>query len=896
MEPRKELDPEGLLRSLGTVPLREIAPQMRELLELLDALIYDCDLQTGDVYRSTGLYRIVGFHPHEVPANLAWWSDRIHPDDWTDPKTALPTTIGEAPLTRNVEYRVQHRDGTWRTVEDRSTLIPDATGMPVRIIGCTIDVTQRRRTEENLKRSESRYRFLTDVLPQVFWTTDTLGRPNWFNRRWYEYTGVTEEEAMQNGGIDLIHPEDVDPLMRRWAECSASLEPFEAEYRIKRHDGVYRWHFCRVIPETSPDGELLEWVGSATDIHETHVAREALALSEHRFRVALGNDQITAFHQDRDLKYVWIHNPKGFPVEQVLGKTDHELIGGRAADELTDLKRTVMETGQPIRRQVHIDLPNAPMWFDILVEPYRDQKGAIDGITAASIDITERKLAEEAIRSREQFLRSVMDTLYTFVGVLHPDGRMIAANQAALALRGMKLEDVADRLFWETPWVEGLPNSAEALKDSVARAAAGEVVRFDLEVRGPDNVVFLVDYTIGPMRDEHGRITHLIPSGIDVTFRRHTEDALRASEERLRLATDAAEIGLWFVDLRTGELSWNSHFRRILGQPPDGPNISMEESFALVHPEDRERVSEAVVRCLEAGEELNIEYRIVRPDREERWLAVRGRSSGDASGRTRMLGTAIDVTERKHAEGRLREMNQGLEEMVAERTIELEAANRELEAFCYSVSHDLRAPLRSIDGFSFALLEDYGERIGSEGHDYLMRVRTASKRMDELISSLLTLSRITRAELKRERVDLSELAESVFRELRATEPDREVDTVVQPGLIAHADPRLARIALDNLLRNAWKFTGPVEKPRIEFGADGTSEHGPAFFVQDNGVGFDPEYSKKLFQPFERLHSPSEFPGSGIGLATVQRIVRKHGGNVWATGAVGQGARFLFTLK
>ena len=226
---------------------------------------------------------------------------------------------------------------------------------------------------------------------------------------------------------------------------------------------------------------------------------------------------------------------------------------------------------------------------------------------------------------------------------------------------------------------------------------------------------------------------------------------------------------------------------------------------------------------------------------------------------------------------------------------ELERKNQELEAFSYSVSHDLRAPLRSIDGFSQALLEDYEGRLDDTASDYLRRVRAAAQRMGELIDDLLELSQVGRAELHRDLVNLSAVAESVAADLSGRVGDRHVKFVVQPGLEVHADSRLMRAVLENLLGNAWKFTSKVQSAVVEFGAE-DRDGATVYFVRDNGSGFDMKYADKLFSPFQRLHCEAEFPGTGIGLATVHRIVDRHGGRVWASGAVGQGATVSFTIS
>ena len=287
-----------------------------------------------------------------------------------------------------------------------------------------------------------------------------------------------------------------------------------------------------------------------------------------------------------------------------------------------------------------------------------------------------------------------------------------------------------------------------------------------------------------------------------------------------------------------------------------------------------------------------LEERIQTKHHGERILRTRKTALFDPKGEPQyLLGVSEDITERKEAEEAVRQLNIDLQKQSAQ----LQAANTELEAFSYSVSHDLRAPLRSIEGFSQALLEDYVEKLDEEGKDYLQRVRASTQRMGELIDDMLNMSRITRSDMHREPVDLTEMAQASAAELRNSAPDRDVEFVIADGLTAQGDARLLRIVMDNLLGNAWKYTSKHPRACIEFGYAQNSDQS-TYFVRDDGAGFDMTYADKLFGVFQRLHRQTEFPGTGVGLATVQRIMHRHGGQVWAEAQVDKGATFYFTLS
>lgn len=494
-------------------------------------------------------------------------------------------------------------------------------------------------------------------------------------------------------------------------------------------------------------------------------------------------------------------------------------------------------------------------------------------------EMVKRNMAEHDLRESDARYRLLFHCNPQPVWVYDANTlKILDVNQSAVQSYGYSHEDFTSLTIKDIRPPEDVPTLLENMSKSEWSAEQRGTWRH----RKKDGSIIDVEVVSHQLlySDKQAR---LVVAG-DITERKRAEELRHQVEERFRLiVSNVKDYAILMLDTEGRVVSWNEGAERIKGYRADE---IIGKHFSCFYPEEDVNQGKPARGLKEAAELGRFEdegWRL-RKDGSRYWASAVITALRDESGRPRGFAKITrDITERKRAE-----------QEILHRSAELEAANKELEAFCYSVSHDLRAPLRGIDGFSQALLEDYSSQLDDQAKSYLSRVRAATQRMGVLIDDLLNLSRITRAELSREPVNLTELAKSVAADLRRTQPERGADFVIAPDLRAVGDSRLLHIALENLLGNAWKFSSRKERARIEFGC--TQNNGSsAFFVRDNGAGFDSAYADRLFGVFQRLHSLTDFPGTGVGLASVQRIILRHGGRVWAEGAPDKGATFYFTL-
>jgi PAS domain S-box-containing protein len=631
---------------------------------------------------------------------------------------------------------------------------------------------------------------------------------------------------------------------------------------------------------------------------ELRTAMQARRTSEDLLRAVFDQATVGLSLMNSDLRRIMVNRA----FARMLGYEERDLVGelpgSTAAPEeqasVTNRLADVLHGRTPgyeiERRFVRRD--GSIVWGAVSVSRVQDASGT-PGVLTAVHDVTDRRRTEDALRESEERFRAAFEQASVGMALRALDGRWLRVNSKLCEILGYE----RDELLGMTS-VDLTPPDDRALaienNERMARGDVGEVSREKRYLRKDGSIVW-VHLSIGVVRGSDGTVLHQLSCVQDITDRKRAETALRDSEEAFRAMFEQAFVG---INVRAFDGRWlrvNRRMCEITGRTE--AEFMTTPPIEPTHPDDAQFIASMAQRMARGEVDgYTREKRYLRKDGTVIWANVSVTTLRDRDGRpAHRFSIVEDVTDRKHAEAAVHALNAELERRVAERTAALETSNRELEAFSHSVAHDLRAPLRAMDGYSRILLDDTADKLAPESISYLARIRAASQRMAELIDALLLLARITRSEMRHEPVDLSDLAHNCIAELQTRDGGRRVEIVVAAGLRTRGDRTLLRLALGNLLDNAWKFTSRAPAARIEVARAGTHDGLPAFVVRDNGSGFDMRYTSKLFGPFQRLHHATEFPGTGIGLATVERIFERHGGAIWAESEPGKGAAFYFAL-
>jgi len=524
------------------------------------------------------------------------------------------------------------------------------------------------------------------------------------------------------------------------------------------------------------------------------------------------------------------------------------------------------------------------IWVEAVGRPIRAD-GRVVKVIGAFRDITERKKAD-ALRQSNAYHRSLIEASLDPLVTIDEKGKVTDVNAATEKVTGRRRDELIGTDFSDY-FTE--PEKAREGYQQVFRE--GSVMDYALEIKGTEGHITPVLYNAAVYRDESGNVIGVFAAARDITERIQAEEKLKLANAYNRSLIEASLDPLVTISADGKITDVNIATEKVTGRSR-AELIDTDFSDYFTEPA---KAKAGYREVFEEGFVMDYALEIRRRDGHVTPVLYNAAVYNDDAGKViGVFAAARDITERKKAEEALNNLNRELEARVIDRTAQLESTNRELEAFAYSVSHDLRSPLRSIEGFSTALVEDYADKLDEAGKGYLNRVRAATVRMGQLIDDLLKLSRVTRGEMTRERVDLGAIVREIAGNFRKHYPERSAEIIVASGLVASGDARLLTIMLENLLSNAWKYSEKTDHAVIEFGT-ADCQGGGVFYIKDNGVGFDMAYAGKLFSPFQRLHAVDEFAGTGIGLATVKRIVSRHNGRVWIESEMNKGTTVFFTL-
>jgi PAS domain S-box-containing protein len=763
-------------------------------------------------------------------------------------------------------------------------------------------------THRDLHESEERYRVILRTAMDGFFRTDMQGRILEVNETYCRMSGYSEQELLTMNVADIsavrTAAEIIAADIRRFVE--EGPQRFESVHR--RKDGSLFDVEIGAQYQPIASGQAVVFV---RDITERKRAEEALRQSEAYLAEAqrLSHTGCWALDMASGKVYSSEENSRIYGFDPQEGPVIWEAALERVHPEDLDRVKECIE--KSIREKVDTSNEHRIMLPDGTVKhiyatrrPVLNDAGEVVKLVGTQIDITERKRAEEALRASEHKYRELVENANSIILRWNSRGDITFLNEFGQKFFGYQEDEILGRnvVGTITPQIE---STGRDLRPLMAKIYENPTV-FEQNINENmlrDGSRVWIAWTNKTAFDAEGKLTEVLSIGSDITERKCAEEALRRSEAYLAEAQRLSHTGSWALDVASGEYDYLSEelFRIFGSDPQEGP-ATWEAALERVHPEDLDRVKECIEKSIREKVDTFEEYRIVLPDGTVKHLyAVRHPVLNEAGDIVKMVGTTMDITERRLAEEALQNLLADLESRVEERTKELseanqslQAANKELDGFTYSVSHDLRAPLRAIDGFSMMVLKEYADKLDDEGRRKLNVIRSNTQQMGRLIDDLLTFSRMGRKEMANASLDMEALVRSAWRELTQLNPERRIQFSVQRLPHGMGDQTLIKEVVVNLLSNAIKFTKHRENAIVEVGAYPEKET-DVYFVKDNGAGFDMQYHDKLFGVFQRLHSVDEFEGTGVGLAIVERIIHRHGGRVWAEGKEGEGATFYFTL-
>lgn len=756
---------------------------------------------------------------------------------------------------------------------------------------------ERKQNEEKIAGTERRFRALIENSVDAIVLTDENLKVLYQSPSVERMTGVSMEHRRLNPGQRYTYHEDM-PMLTKLIEKSKSTpgKPIQFQARLVHMFGHLIW-IEGVITNLLDDGAVGAMVFNYRDISERRKLEEQQSLFASL--VNSSNDAIIS----KDLEGIitsWNRGAQrlfGYTSTEAVGQNIMILVPPELRKEETSIQNKI-RNGEFVEsfetRRVKKD--GSIAYITITASPIRNAEGIVIGASNISHDISDRLDNEKKLKGERTMLRTLIDNIPDYIYVKDTQSRHIINNKAMVGLIGAASED--ETLGKSSLDFFGENVASAYLEEDKHMLRSGEPkINFEESTVTKSGEQKYLLTTKVPLTDEQNNVIGIVGISRDVTHQKQTELDLRTSKYLLERAQQVASLGHWTLQAglpTTAKLSLSNETCRIFGIEPASFDGRLQSFLAFVHADDRHEVNRAMSSALVNQVSYSMDHRIINKTGVEKWVHVQTEVTFDGNdGLPLLLGIVQDITERKKIESEILSLNAGLEKKVSERTSQLEAVNKELEAFSYSVSHDLRAPLRIIDGFATILMED------ADGHDekIVKHARTISRnatRMGQLVDDLLNFSRLGRTQIKVTEVDMRTLVDQVLEEFQAADSIKHAKINIHPLQRAQGDGSLLKQVWVNLISNAIKYSSKKEAPVVEIGMCKDCKV-PTWYVKDNGAGFSMDYAGKLFGVFQRLHKQDEFDGTGVGLALVQRIILRHGGNVWAEAEVNEGATFFFTL-
>lgn len=851
------------------------------------------DIKGNLIYQSPAAERITGYTFEErksLPGPAL-----AHPDDFDGVRQRIEKIWGKPGASAKYQWRVRHKDGHYFWMEGTATNLLDDPNIGA-IVNNFRDITERKESEEKIATSEQRFRALIENSSDAIVLTDENLVTLYQSPSVERMTGFSLEHRQKNRGVRYTYHEDLAPLQKMIEKAKANPgKPVPFASRLVHLFGHTIWiegTITNLLHEKSVGALLFNY----RDITERRKLEEQQALFTSL--VNLSGDAIISKNLEGTITS-WNRGAQtlfGYTAQEAIGENIMILV----PPELRPEEAGIM---QRIRNGEHIEAfetrrikkDGSIAYITITVSPIRNADGVVVGASNISHDIGERLDTERKLRSERSMLRTLIDNIPDYIYVKDSNSLHIINNKAMVDLIGADTE--AETLGKSSLDFFGLDVAGNYLEEDKEILRTGNpMINFEeTTVTKAGEQKYLLTTKV-PLTDEQNKVIGIVGISRDITRQKETELDLRTSKYFLERAQEVANVGHWTLQAGPGagsKLFLSKETCRIF--EIDSFDGRLQTFLAFIHPDDLHNVNKAMSMALVNQVAYSMDHRIVLKNGVEKWVHVQTEvTQGIDEDVPMLLGIVQDITERKKTEYEILSLNAGLEKKVSERTAQLEAVNKELEAFSYSVSHDLRAPLRIIDGFATILMED---AVGLD--ERMMRnVKTIARnatRMGQLIDDLLNFSRLGRTQIKVANVDMRALVDQVLEEFQAADSIKKAKVVVNKISPAYGDASLLKQVWVNLLSNSIKYSSKKEQPVIEIGMVSDASV-PTWFVKDNGAGFNMEYVGKLFGVFQRLHKQDEFEGTGVGLALVQRIVTRHGGHVWADSKVNEGATFYFTLS